>query len=354
MSTPSQPQRMDKPYNNKQLSQFLAKLKRQAAGSASIDTIKDCLDQAIALPYATKYRNQYHYISLLLGTIASIGLWLYLDRLGYSFSYYQQTHWLAFALLFSVIIGCVITLTIRHKRIKSTSKLLRDETIKHLYNMTECDGIFLAQAQSKFVDFQRGNHSRNIEWGKEIDFHTQAGVIRASVIHHHYVDQRQETYTETDSKGNTQTRTRTVYDHYHREGVIFPPINKCHSLVMSELRAKKHWPEKFMPASREFEKRFNVQTASEFEAAKFLEPVVVVACEALGKQLPQLTIEFAADGSLLINQNEANLLNPKMDHDITSPRAFKNELLNDTSLDTVNRIFGFVNKIIHHSVGPTR
>jgi len=107
-----------------------------------------------------------------------------------------------------------------------------------------------------------------------------------------------------------------------------------------------------MPASREFEKRFYVQTDSEFNAAKFLEPVVVIACEQLANKLDDLTIEFAYDGSLLINQKNTHLLNPAMNYDITEPEKFKQELLNDTSLFTVNRIFGFVNQIIKHSASP--
>ena len=250
------------------------------------------------------------------------------------------------------IVGLVIAVSMffaRRKKVNKVSRLLRDETLKHLYNMTYCQRQFLDNAEHKFVDFNRGNYSQDVEWGKEIDFHSEAGLLRASVVYHHYVDRRTETYTESDGKGGTRTRTRTVYDHYYRQGVILPPLNKTTRLVLSESRLSKRWSQSFMPASREFEKNFRVQADSQFDAAKFLEPAVVVACEQLGNKLKNLTIEFAHDGSLLINQHNTNLLNPAMDHDITNPVAFKEELLNDTSLFTVNSIFGFVNQIIRHT-----
>ncbi|WP_394496496.1 hypothetical protein [Shewanella sp. ENK2] len=338
----------EKPANNQSLSQFLKQLKSQVSHSSSIDVIKDALDTAIHYPNKLSYNNTNLFIVIAIALFSGIGYWFYLEQLTY---YYRYTD-----LDYAVFAVCIITLIIpiwqffnRRSQIKKVSTLIRDETLKHLYNMRDCDGSFLKDAENKFVDFNRGNYSQKVEWGKEIDFHAESGLIRASVVYHHYVDRRTETYTESDGKGGTRTRTRTVYDHYYRQGVIIPPINKTTHLVMSESRLSKRWSQRFMPASREFEKAFHVQAQSEFDAAKFLEPAVVVACEQLNNKLKNLTIEFAHDGSLLINQHNTNLLNPAMDYDITEPEKFKQELLNDTSLFTVNSIFGFVNQIIKHT-----
>jgi hypothetical protein len=338
-------------YNNKNLSVFIKKTAANIRHSSSIDVIKTELDNAIAYPDALSYSNTTQYILGVITLLASWGYWVYLDSFG---DYYRFTNvdYVIFAGLIVGFISCIAIVVSHKTKLTKLSSLFRDETLKHLYNMTDCSGQFLQDVQHKFVDFQRGNYSRDVEWGTEIDFNSDTGLIRASVVYHHYVDRRTETYTESDGKGGTRTRTRTVYDHFYRQGVILPPINQVRALVMSSSRLTKKWSQSFMPASREFEKRFYIQADSQFGAAKFLEPTVVIACEQLAKKLTNLTIEFAADGSVLINQHKTNLLEPAMDYDITQPEKFKQELLNDTSLYTVNSIFGFVNQIIKHSVGP--
>ena len=340
-----------KPINNKALTQFITKLQAKVAQSQSIDVVKACLDKAIAYPNQLTYQNSALYLCILASVIFAIGYWFYLEAQN-KYTRVSNGDLFIWGVCAIVAIVAIYQIIARKKRISTLSNLFRDETLKHLYNITHCDAGFLNNAQHKFIDFNRGNYSQNIEWGKLIDFHSESGLIRAAVVYHHYVDKRTETYQESDGKGGTRTRTRTVYDHYYRQGVIFPPINNTTHLVMSQSRLTKHWQQRFMPASREFEKRFYVQTDSEFNAAKFLEPVVVIACEQLAHKLDDLTIEFAYDGSLLINQKNTNLLNPAMHYDITEPEKFKQELLNDTSLFTVNRIFGFVNQIIKHSASP--
>ncbi len=338
----------EKPANNKALSAFLKQLKSQVIHSQSIDVVKEALDSAIAYPNQLSYKNSNILIAGLIALLSAVVYWFYLEQQG---SYYRYSE-LDFGIFIICIVGLISALAIyfsRRTKLKKVSTLIRDETLKHLYNMRSCDAAFLNNAENKFVDFNRGNHSQDVEWGKEIDFHSDNGLIRASVVYHHYVDRRTETYTESDGKGGTRTRTRTVYDHYYRQGVIFPPINKTTHLVLSESRLSKQWQQSFMPASREFEKSFRVQADSQFDAAKFLEPVVVIACEQLSRKLKNVTIEFAHDGSLLINQHNTNLLNPEMEYDITTPEKFKQELLNDTSLFTVNSIFGFVNQLIKHT-----
>lgn len=340
-----------KRMNNKALTQFIKKLQAKVSDSESIAVVTECLDNAIAYPHQLKYRNTQLYLGILAAIIASIGYWFHLETQG---QLYRYTHsdFVIFALCLLSLLVSIFTVFKRQKSLKDLSNLLRDEALKHLYNMTDCGATFLNNAEHKFVDFKRGNYSQNVEWGKEIDFNSELGLIRASVVYHHYVDRRTENYQESDGKGGSRTRTRTVYDHYYRQGVIFPAINNTSHLVMSKSKLPKHWQQHFMPASREFEKKFYLQTNSEFNAAKFLEPVVVVACEQLAHKLDDLTIEFAYDGSVLINQKNTHLLNPPMDYDISSPTKFKQELLNETSLFTVNRIFGFVNQIIKHSANP--
>ncbi|UJF22594.1 hypothetical protein [Shewanella sp. OMA3-2] len=337
--------------NNKRLTQFIKKLQAKVSNSKSIEVVTECLDKAIAYPHQLKYRHTPLYLGMIAAIVTSIGYWFYLDTQG-QFYRYANSDLLIFALCLLTLFSCIFTVFQRQKRLAMLSNLIRDETLKHLYNMTDCGTTFLNHVEHKFVDFNRGNYSQNIEWGKEIDFNSELGLMRASVVYHHYVNKRTETYQESDGKGGSRTRTRTVYDHYYRQGVIFPAVNQTSHLVMSNTRLPKHWQQHFMPASREFEKKFYLQTDSEFNAAKFLEPAVVVACEQLANKLDDLTIEFAYDGSMLINQKNTNLLNPPMDYDISSPEKFKQELLNETSLFTVNRIFGFVNQIIKHSASP--
>lgn len=342
-----------KSINNQALAKFIKKLTVSVSHSESIDVVKDCLNQAIAYPHQLKFNNNRLYLGGLISLLTGIGYWLYLAGQSKQGAF-TGTDLFVFGLCAIGVIIAIFKLIRRKNSLSKLSNLLRDETLKHLYNMTDCDANYLNAMTHKFVDFQRGNYSQRLEWGKEIDFHSDLGLIRASVVYHHYVDKRTETYQVSDGKGGTRTRTRTVYDHYYRQGVIFPIINSTSHLVISQSRLTKKWQQNFMPASREFEKRFRVQAESEFNAAKFLEPVVVIACEQLASKLNDLTIEFAYDGSLLINQKHTNLLKPAMDYDISQPEKFKQELLNETSLSTVNSIFGFVNQIIKHSASPLK
>lgn len=342
-----------KSMHNPSLEKFIKKLTVSVSHSQSIDVVKDCLNKTIAYPYQLKFNNNRLYLAILASLLAAIGYWLYLETQSLQRGY-TKADLLVFGLCAISLIIIIVKLVSRKNSLSKLSSLLRDETLKHLYNMSDCDAHYLNNASRKFVDFQRGNYSQQLEWGKEIDFHSELGLIRASVVYHHYVDKRTETYQESDGKGGTRTRTRTVYDHYYRQGVIFPAVNNTTHLVISQSRLTNKWSQRFMPASREFEKKFRVQTESEFNAAKFLEPVVVIDCEQLASKLNDLTIEFAYDGSLLINQKNTNLLSPAMEYDITLPEKFKQELLNETSLFTVNSIFGFVNQIIKHSASPLK
>ncbi|WP_394129052.1 hypothetical protein [Shewanella maritima] len=333
----------EKTIDNSALNIFIKQLNEKVTNSENIEAVKESLDEVINFPHQIKFNN----MGLILTWIGAI-----LFGCGYVYFKFQQYRpqfdtpdFVILGICFVTFLTALGFISSRKEKIKKLSTLFRNETLKHLYRLEDCDKSFLAEADNKYADFQRGNHSRAVEWGKDIDFNSPTGLLRASIIHHHYVDKRVETYT--DSKG--KTKTRTVYDHYHREGVIFPPINKTNCLVISTIRTSNRWGDSYMPASKEFERLFYVQADSEFTAAKFLEPSVVIACEEAAKQIDKLTIEFAQDGSLLINQNNANLLNPAMDFDITEPEKFKHELLNDTSLYTVNRIFGFVSQIIQHT-----
>lgn len=341
--------RLTKPAtNNAALKALLQELKQTALGSRSIDDVITALDNAIAYPNQIKFDNTLYYILGILALLGTLGFGQHVLNLPHRL----VTHW-DYGILFTFLAGLIASLWVifsRHSSIKTVSTLIRDEALKHLYNITHSNPALLRRAEQIFTDFQRGNYSQKLEWGKELDFHSELlGLIRVNVVYHHYVDKRVETYTESDGKGGTRTRTRTVYDHYYRQGVIIPAINQVTRLVLSQTRLKKQWHETYMPSSSEFQKQFYVQTDSEFDAAKFLEPTVVLACEQLAKQLDKLTIEFAIDGTLLINQNNTKLLDPAMQFDITEPKKFKQELLNDTSFHTINSILGFVERLIKHT-----
>lgn len=190
-------------------------------------------------------------------------------------------------------------------------------------------------------EFSRGNHNRYFEkaysskrsFFREYDF---------QLFQFHYVNQRIETYTTTDSNGNISIQTRTVYDHYNRYGFVmdfdyFRNIEVKSSGTVVNLK-------NFNTASIEFDDKFSVGSDSNLNIAKFLTPVVVEAINKLSKKLSGLNLEIDSNGKLCITCDDYSLFvsESTRKYGIEQPNEFYDELAGFTTLDKLEAIFDFM------------
>lgn len=333
-----------KKTNNTAFKRLIKQAHSACIRASSVDELKAVIEQFVRFPHALKFNNGLPNLFLGISVIAAfvLAFLIYVRAMPLS------AYWfLPFALVGGISFWVIFS---RRKQIKNISEAIEAKAMRLLYKMTPCASSFYMQYITRFKDFNRGNYSSDLEDAFEFEFgsgsgsgsDSELGTKKAYTFTHHYVDEVET--TSTDSKGNTTTHTE--YEHYYRQGVILPDVGgRFHSILVSEDVSKSYWSGRFNPASMKFQKRFDVQGLSDLELAKFLEPSVVLWLEEAGDTLKNLTVEFAADGSLLVNFESKDLLDVKMKYDIRKPELFSTELFN-SSYKQLDYLLGFANQLI--------
>lgn len=329
-----------KKTNNAQFSNLIKQAHSACIRASSVDELKAVIEQFVNFPHALKFNNGVPNLFLGVSVIAALVLAFFIYVRAMPISPYW---FLPFALVGGISFWVIFS---RRKQITNISEAIEAKAMRFLYKMTPCASSFYMQYITRFKDFNRGNYSSDLEKAFEFEFdsdpNSELGKKKAYTFTHHYVDEVER--TSTDSKGNTTTHTE--YEHYYRQGVILPDVGgRFHSMLVSEDVSKSYWSGRFNPASMKFQKRFDVQGHSDLELAKFLEPSVVLLLENVGEALKNLTVEFAADGSLLVNFESKDLLDVKMKYDIRKPELFSTELFN-SSYKQLDYLLGFANQLI--------
>ncbi|GAA0858638.1 hypothetical protein [Aliiglaciecola litoralis] len=332
--------------DNKILKEFITTTTESLNDVKDIHEVESLLDKVIAHPFKLKFDN--------------LKLWLlstFFVLLGAAYIYFIATtrnydmSWIDLGSFLILIVGVVWPLKIVGKRaqsIQNLNNLFIVKTRDLLYRITLSSQHFRETINNKFVDFNRGNYSQNVSWCKELEFNYNDKKMKVDALQHHYVVERIVEEKVRNGRGGYKTVRRKVYDHYYREGIVFPPIAEFKSLVISNDSLHKKYSESFKPTSIVFDEHFYVMAESEFSAAKFLGPSVVLAFEDLNKKFKGLTFEIAPDGSILINQKQTGLLNTNISTSINTPVEFKQDLLKNLTLDNVNIMFAFMNNLIKY------
>lgn len=325
-----------KKTNNAAFKRLIKDAHTACTRARSVDELKVVIEGFARFPYELRFNNTLP--NLVLG--ASVIVALVLAFLIFVRSSLINPFWFS-PLVFCAVVSVWVIFSRRNKII-NISEAIEARAMRFLYKMRPCSPSFYMQYITRFKDFLRGNYSSDLEECFEFEFEAETGTQKVYTFTHHYVDE--EKTTRTDSDGDTTTETE--YKHYYRQGVIFPNIGRrFHSMLVAEDILKSHWSGRFEPASMRFQKRFNVQGHSDLELAKFLDPSVVLLLEEIGDELADVSIEFAQDGSLLLNCDSKNMLDVKMKYDIRKPDLFSLELFN-SSYKRLDYLLGFGSKLI--------
>ncbi len=274
-----------------------------------------------------------------------IGIWM-LNKWGdrfwsFPFLYASQQDFINGSALLLVIIIDIILLRKRLKAVNVLSDNIKEKAMRILYNTRKMSETELDNCCSKFKDFKRYSTANNITTGTELDFHTPDGKIRVKVVTYQGIEE--------------VCTTEGVFRHeFYRQGVIFPAQRFRSMIVSADFPSDGKVPikfhrETFVPSSITFKKKFTVQGASEFKMAKFLIPDIVEQIEKAEEQLKGLTIEFNANGNMLICQEDTKLLDVgDSEYSLSNPQKFKEELLTQ-STTKLGYIFGFAIKLMNNT-----
>ena len=199
----------------------------------------------------------------------------------------------------------------------------------------------------KFSTFKCGNHKREIRSVQTGQYEQDEIAYSYRLFHFHYVDRRTETYTTTDSNGNIRTRTRVVYDHYDRYGFLLP-FGYARGLRITK-NALGFGFGGWKSASDKFNRKFTVHAETEIEAARFLRPKVLLAIDAAGAMLADMTLEINASGELCLSFNDSNMIGNNRRYGIETPEAFAQEIAGISHQPKLTAALEFLRTLIKYN-----
>lgn len=223
---------------------------------------------------------------------------------------------------------------------------LQDNKIKTL-GLTKYGFDGFENILKEFQEFERGNHSREMKEAYVVEKASPLSKKGCYLYRFHYVDSYtvMVTTTSTDSNGNTTTTTRpeTRYNYYNRCGVLydFSLFKNIKILYDKEPNNKVE----YNSSSISFSEHFKIGANSEMDAAKFLKPKVVEIIQKMNKVVNHLNIEMNNDGLMCISFSNENLFKRKAKYDLSEPELFYKELEGHTSLNNLEQIIKYIEKL---------
>lgn len=198
--------------------------------------------------------------------------------------------------------------------------------------------------QQQFAEFNRGNHKREF---RQLIAGQYSGTEHSFSYHYwhfHYVNKRTE--VSRNSKGGV--RTRTVYDHYDRYGLLLP-FAYCRNLFITSFSTSGIKGERYSSDSGRFNKIFQVRAGEQMQAARFLKPAVIIALEEQAAALKQLNLAFAANGMLCISFADKDLLEVKPPCGLDQLSRFRQSIEQPTSLPKLSQLLHTIHQLLRHS-----
>ncbi|UTZ24654.1 hypothetical protein [Vibrio campbellii] len=252
------------------------------------------------------------------------------------------------ALLAGVIVPILwVWLRMRKHWRESVSDRIYHLDILHDNNLTQVKIIPEAKSkalEAQFKEFHRGNHRRTIDAFYEGQYQGKAHSFQFNLYHFHYVIKRRQ--TDTDANGKT-TRT-TVYDHYHRYGLLFDfPYVKSVALDADGVPAIKG--NKYTDASNAFNQSYKVVCQRKMQAAKLLKPATVEKFLELKGAYRRLVFEVNANGKCCLAIDDDDLLTLRRQYGLASPTEFAEELAGRSELKKLNHLLEAVEQLMRLS-----
>lgn len=198
--------------------------------------------------------------------------------------------------------------------------------------------------QQQFAEFNRGNHKREF---RQLIAGQYSGTEHSFSYHYwhfHYVNKRTE--VSRNSKGGV--RTRTVYDHYDRYGLLLP-FAYCRNLFITSFSTSGIKGERYSSDSGRFNKIFQVRAGEQMQAARFLKPAVIIALEEQAAALKQLNLAFVANGMLCISFADKDLLEVKPPCGLDQLSRFRQSIEQPTSLPKLSQLLHTIHQLLRHS-----
>lgn len=332
--------------HNSRLKQLLAELTRRSRAATTVQDLLEITELAARFNAPLVYRNQLQYILAAVFVLAGAVLLFFQQQY---YLYIRPSGWTGFTLLMLAAGGLLLFALLRNR---SVSRLSDDIFTKNVLFDNQIQPLLAKdvgnQLLAAFLEFKRGNHSRKIEQLYRGYSANDNSRFSYYFYHFHYVDKRTETYTESNGKGGTRVRTRTVYDHYHRYGIWVPQFKTAAVMVYSHAPQQK-LAVRYRPASNRFNKHYRVQSSDEMQAARLMKPAVVVAFEDLYPLLQRPNVELQPDTGLCLSFNDNNLLQAKRQYSLLQPELFRQEIAAHTSLDKLRQTLHFIHHLANHA-----
>ncbi|WP_347253812.1 hypothetical protein [Leminorella grimontii] len=330
--------------HNRRLAELLAQVSQAVEAAESQDGLVAAIERVRAFdgPLAFNHTRPKLVACLALLAAALVG----------GYQYYAYRHLSAPVVILMVIFGlCAVGLFIymwrKSSRIRALAERLYQRDLLFDNDMREL-GDELPQLEkqlfSNFYEFNRGNYSRELSAGYEGRYQGATHAISYHFYHFHYVDKRTE--VSTDSKG--RVRTRTVYDHYDRYGIMLPFRYVSHLAIIGKSVSGLKGSD-YKPSSNRFNKLFKVIADTEMTAARFLKPTVVLACEEAANGFSALNLEFNAQAQLCMSFDNRSVISGQQQHDFASPDAFIEEVRGHNALPELQRALDFIHTLMVYS-----
>lgn len=201
--------------------------------------------------------------------------------------------------------------------------------------------------EKQFVEFRRGNGSRDILQMFEGDYQGEQHSFSYKLYHFQYTVKRKQ----TSSDGNGGYKTKTVYEDRHRYGMLldFPFANGLCIDAEDEVKLKGSvYQEKYQTESNAFNDIFRVQACNKISAARLLSPAVIESLLKLNQNFISPMVEITADGRLCI-ASSSKLIIEKRKHSLAKPDEFYKEIAGHTELKRVQKLLDAIHELMRLS-----
>lgn len=343
MSTSEQTQSggiLTTPHDQK-LTALLQQISHEIEAAQSKDDLIAAIGQVKDFGAPLKFKHsRYKLLALICGLIAAV-TGLFADEIFAQWHHSTTPFTIFFALCTA---GLLFYMRRKSASVHSLAKRLYLRALlfdNHLRELTSDLPLLESRLFADYFEFRRGNYSRKITEGYEGHYQGETHTFDYAFYHFHYVDQRTE--TETDSKGNT--KTRTVYDHYDRYGIALD-FRLARQLAITGKAIGGFKGERYKPSSNRFNRLFKVVAGDEMAAARFLQPAVVLACEEVATHFKALNLEFNDTAGLCMSFDNNKVVSGEPQYDFNSPDGFMREVGEVNLLPELRAALDFIHTLM--------
>ncbi|AUI87724.1 hypothetical protein BS333_15070 [Vibrio azureus] len=332
---------------NKDVKRAIEKVKNRVHQADNEDDLLSTLDEVIDFGFPLKYNNQIQWFCGAVSLAIGVFYLVYQNTTSY---YISDADYIILG--FFSIVGAMF-IFYGWSRINSVNSLSDEIFKKDLLfdndlNIKSVDGEkYAKELKRDFFDFNRGNHSRDIEF---LSYGKYTGIEYQYDFEYycfHYVNKRTVTTTTSDGNGGKKTTRRTVYDDYRKYGILFD-FNFSSAVSIYNDPPEGKYKKNFKSASINFNKHYSVSCTDEMVVAKLLKPVVVIKLEEMAAKFRGFNLEINTDGKACISV-EDNLLDVKRVYGIDQPEMFRKEIAQSNELKKLNTILEFSHYLMKQS-----